>query len=304
VNAGISKLGLGGHPLAGGYGALDERQAHATLDAALDAGWTLVDTAEVYGGSEELLGRLLVGRRDRVYLVTKVFPSRPYSRTRLRSALDASLARLRTDAVDLFLLHGPENAVFDFRPTPVEELADSLRELVASGKTRAIGVSNFGRDAAAELADHVQLAATEDAYSIFDREHELELLPWVRQRGIAFLAYTPLARGLLSNRRAPERRFAPDDHRSELPRFEAKPYREYVAVAEELRRFASDRGRTLVELALAWVLRHPAVSAAIVGAKSPEQVAEASQALTWELGEEDAAEVVHIASNVPVPVSA
>jgi aryl-alcohol dehydrogenase-like predicted oxidoreductase len=121
----MSRLALGCYPLGGGYGAVPDDQARATVDAALDCGWTFLDTAEVYLASEERLGRILEGRRDRVFLATKAYPCESYSHDHLAAALEGSLRRLRTDRVDLYQLHGPEDWVAPYGPTPLEEVAEA-----------------------------------------------------------------------------------------------------------------------------------------------------------------------------------
>jgi aryl-alcohol dehydrogenase-like predicted oxidoreductase len=139
---GMTRIGLGTYPMSGGYGRMDGAQLRATVDAAADHGVTHIDTAESYG-VEEHLGPLLRGRRDGFFLATRVFPARPYTFAHLRSALEGSLRRLGTDHVDLFQLHGMENAVIGLPCTDPAELGSSLAQLLATGLTRRVGVCNY-----------------------------------------------------------------------------------------------------------------------------------------------------------------
>ena len=141
----MSRLGLGCYPIGGGYGSIPDEQAGATIDAALESGWTLFDTAEVYLESEERLGRLLQGRRDSVFLATKAYPCESYSHEHLVAALEGSLRRPQTDRVDLYPLHGPEDWIAPYGPTRVEEVADALDRLRRSGRRCGSASATFDR---------------------------------------------------------------------------------------------------------------------------------------------------------------
>jgi len=276
-----SRLSLGCYPLGGGYGDVDEDAARATVDAALDCGWTLIDTAEAYLDSEDRLGRILEGRRDRVFLATKAFPCDSYSYEHLEAALDGSLRRLRTDRIDLYQLHGREDWVYPYGPTELEEVADALTRLRRSGKAVHVGVSNFPVEMLDELASHTTVFSTQNLYSLIDRGDEpdklhlaveKEILPYARERGIAVLAYSPLSRGLLAEGLDPTHVFPENDERHFLPRYQPGIYEHYVTLADRLASWAHDYGTTLPKLAIAWTLQHPAVTATIVGPKRPEHV--------------------------------
>ena len=173
----MSRLALGGYPLGGGYGALDEAQSRATVDAALEAGLTLIDTAEAYLDSEERLGRILRGRRDDVFLATKFFPCEPYSYESIEAALEGSLRRLQTDRIDLYQVHGPEEWLGPLaRRTPMHELAESLTRLRASGKALRIGICNLPVPELDELASRTEIFSTQNLYSIIDRGDEPDFL--------------------------------------------------------------------------------------------------------------------------------
>jgi aryl-alcohol dehydrogenase-like predicted oxidoreductase len=294
-----SRIGLGLYPFAGGYGTVDRGEAARTLDVALDHGWSFLDTAEAYGDSEELLGSLLGDRRERVFLATKAFPCERYTARSLRAALEASLRRLRTDHVDLYQLHGPENWLLE-GGTPVEEVAAALEELEASGLARHVGVCNFSAAELAELHRHTPVYSIQNLYGLLDRRAgsdvfqfgvEEEILPLTTGAGIKFVAYSPLGRGLLAEGLDPEREFDVSDERHFLPRFQPGVYGDYVHLAGALADWAHERGRTLPQLAVAWVLRTPGVSSVLVGAKSVAQVEALAGADEWRITPGDAAEL-------------
>lgn len=308
MSAPLSRLALGGYALGGGYGHVSEADARATVDAALDAGWTAIDTAETYLDSEERLGRILRGRRDRVFLAAKAFPCEAYTRRNLTAALDATLSRLGTDHVDLYQLHGDEDWVQPFGPTPIDDLAETLTALRESGKALRIGVSNLTVERLDALAQRTEVFSTQNLYSLIDRGHDTdrlhlavegEILPYALEHGIAVLAYSPLSRGLLADDLDPDRTFPPDDERHFLPRYQRGVYERYVQLANELSAWAREHGHTLTQLAVAWTLRHPAVTSTIVGAKRPDHVAAVSGADSWELSDAELAEVEAIIGRLP-----
>jgi aryl-alcohol dehydrogenase-like predicted oxidoreductase len=283
----VSAVGLGGN----NFGRrLDRAATRAVIDAALDAGITFLDTADIYGGdgaSERLIGDALEGRRDRVVLATKFGMAmggdggEPRgSRSYARRALEASLERLRTDHVDLLYYHEPDGV------TPLAETLGALGELAGEGKIRAFGVSNLDaaqlREAAA-LGDP-RLAALQNEYSLLERGAERELLPLCREHGIGFVPYFPLAHGRLTGKfRRGEpplagTRVAGRPHLLNDPVFDR---------LEALEAFASARGRTLLELAFAGLAAQPGVASVIAGAMSLEQVAANAAAGAWQLGPDD-----------------
>lgn len=299
----MSRLALGCYPLGGGYGAIADEQARATVDAALSCGWTFLDTAETYLDSEERLGRIVKGRRDQVFLATKVFPCEPYSYDNLRAALEGSLRRLRTDRVDLYQLHGPEDWVVPFDTTPLDELADALARLRESGKALRVGVCNLPTADIEALARKAELFSTQNLYSMIDRGEEddplhlpveKEIIPAAARLDICFFAFSPLSRGLLADDLDPDRTFPEHDERHFLPRFRPGVYEHYVHLAHQLQTWASDHGRTLVQLAVAWTLQNPAVTSTLVGAKSAAQVQAVAGADEWILTPSQLAELDEI----------
>ena len=251
----MSRIALGCYPLGGGYGGVSEREARATVDAALAAGWSFLDTAEAYLDSEERLGRILAGRRDSVFIATKAFPFETYTYEHLSAALDRSLARLQTDRIDLYQLHGPEDWVLSFDDeTPLEALAESLTRLRDSGKVLRIGVCNLDGETLRTLSARTDLFSTQNLYSLLDRGEEddplhlpveRDIIPTAARLGLAFLAFSPLSRGLLADNLDPHRTFAPDDERHFLPRFQPDVYPHYVELARRLQSWAGG-SRTLV----------------------------------------------------------
>ncbi|MDQ3679448.1 MAG: aldo/keto reductase [Actinomycetota bacterium] len=232
------------------------RNEVAALRQGIDLGMVLIDTAELYGdgAAEELVGEAIEGRRDEVFLVSKVHPSNA-ARTAAIRACEASLRRLGTDRLDLYLLHWRGS-------TPLEETVDAFTGLVDAGKIRHWGVSNFDVADMAELADlpagHA-VASDQVVYSLARRGMEADLLPWCQGRGIPVMAYSPVDQGRLLRHRAP-------------------------------RTVAARHGATPAQVALAWVLRHEGVTT-IPKAGTPEHVGENRAALDLHLSEEDLAEL-------------
>lgn len=305
----MSRIALGCYPLGGGYGGISEREARATLDAALDAGWSFLDTAEAYLDSEERLGRMLAGRRDSVFLATKAFPCETYTYEHLSAALDRSLARLQTDRIDIYQLHGPEDWVVRFDDeTPLDVLAESLTRLRDSGKALHIGVCNLDGPTLRALSERTELFSTQNLYSLLDRGGEddslhlpveREIIPTAARLELAFLAFSPLARGLLADDLDPRRTFTADDERHFLPRYQPDVYPSYVELASRLQSWAEDHGRSLVQLAVAWTLANPGVSSSLVGAKSPQQIAAIAGAEDWRFEDRELEEIDEILATLP-----
>jgi aryl-alcohol dehydrogenase-like predicted oxidoreductase len=267
----------------------------AVVDAALEAGVTLFDTADIYGnkgGSESVLGEVLEGRRDRVVLATKfggdmgdgeqARGSRPY----IRKAIDASLARLRTDHVDLYQYHTPDKV------TPFEETFGALDELVQEGKVRYAGHSNLEAaqveeiDALARERGWARPVSAQNQYSLLRREAEEQLLPTCERLGIGVLPYFPLASGLLTGK---YRRGQPVPEGTRLSG-RAEVFTDVTFdKLEALEAFAAERGVTLLDVAIGGLLAQPAVASVIAGATRPEQVRSNVAAGEWEPSDEDVA---------------
>lgn len=290
-NLETSGIGLGTWPLGGArYGRSDDASARETIAAAIDAGITCFDTAPSYGNghAEELLGEALAGRRDDVVLVTKgglVWNERSEvlrhdgRLSHLETVLDDSLRRLRTDRVDLFLIHWPDTAM------PADRTAEALRALLETGKTRHVGVSNYTGPAFRELAeelDDVPLVANQVSYHLFDRRWARSSFDICREMGAGVMAYGSLAHGLLTGTFAPDTMFDATDWRASgvifgQPLMTEENRVRNLGVVERLAGIAASAGITLPQLALRWVLAHPAVSVALVGARTPAEIRETAE---------------------------
>jgi aryl-alcohol dehydrogenase-like predicted oxidoreductase len=283
----VPVIGLGAWPIGGGLGAIADRDAIKTLHRAFDQGVTLVDTAEAYRTSEELVGRALAswsGPRDRIFIATKVRGD-DLSASHIAEAADRSLRRLGVETIDLLQAHSWD------AHHPIDETMHAFERLVISGKVRYIGVSNFDVPQM-EAAWRVQpFQSQQPRYNLLDRATEAAILPYCQQQGIGVLAHSPLAKGLLSGRYQPGHAFAPDDERAHMPRFQGDEFTRVLARTAPLSRWAEEHGHTLLELAIAWVLSHPAVTVCLCGSKSPEQVDDHVRAASWHLSPEDRAEI-------------
>jgi len=296
----ISTIGLGTWPIGGArYGPSDDGDALDAIRAACDAGITCFDTAPSYGNghAEELLGRGLGRRRADVANVTKgglvwdakgAVTGRDSSRRNLELQIDASLRRLGTEHVDVYLIHWPDPN------TPIEEAAGALEQFVRTGKARYVGVSNFHaaqlRACAAALGE-VPLAASQVGFSLFDRRWARETFAVCETLGTGVMAYGPLAHGLLTGALTRSTVFDQADWRAPgtlfgQPLLTPEHLDRNLAVVDRLAAIAHRRGVTLPQLALAWVLSHPIVTVALVGARTPKEITEAAGASGMRLEDE------------------
>jgi aryl-alcohol dehydrogenase-like predicted oxidoreductase len=284
----VTVVGLGCNNFGG---RVDEEGTRAVVDAALDAGVTFFDTADIYGshgGSEELLGRVLQGRRDQVVLATKWGKpmgdgaERRGSRDYIHRALEASLRRLQTDVIDLYQHHEEDP------DTPLEETVETLDELVRDGKIRAWGTSNYEPatlERAKELASDA-FVSEQSEYSWLERRAERELLPTCERLGLGFIPYFPLASGLLTGK---VRRGKPP---AEGTRLHGRPLAEEdLARVEQLAEWADAHGVTLLDVAIGGLLAVPPVASVIAGATKPEQVRANAAAGAWEPSPEELGEI-------------
>ncbi|MEW6753246.1 MAG: aldo/keto reductase [Candidatus Latescibacterota bacterium] len=291
----VPGLGLGTRPLGGSMGPVSQAQAIATVRAAIDRGITVVDTAQAFRSSEAVLGLALRdGYRQRCFLATAV--SGDYSRRGIQVALEGSLRQLGVEYVDLYQIHG-----WDPR-YPIAESMDALVGLQEQGKVRYLGVSNFGAAELQQAMQDTQLWSNQVRYNLLDRQVEAWDLRFCRDHGIGVLAHSPLAKGLLAGGWWPGRVFVPADERSSSARFPAQAAGRYADVVERLAKLAMEHDLTLVQLALAWVLRQEAVTCVLVGARSPEQTGEHLGAVGVQLDDEELSRVDQILRGTPVPV--
>ena len=285
------------------YGPTDEAESIATIHRALDLGVTLLDTADMYGPftNEELVGRAIRGRRDRVVLATKCGVVRDAANRMLRgldgspayirAACDASLLRLGVDHVDLYQLHRVDPRV------PIEESAGALADLVRAGKTRAIGLSEAGPQTLRRAHAVHPIASLQTEYSLLTRDVEVSVLPTCRELGVGFLAYSPLGRGFLTGRYRSRADFTPDDYRQFTPRFAEGALDANVALALRAAALAAEKGCTPAQLALAWLLAKGADIVPIPGTKSRQRLEENVGAADVVLS---AAEVARLEAALPV----
>ncbi|MET8749274.1 aldo/keto reductase [Streptomyces sp. NPDC004667] len=297
-------------PLFGAWGTTDAREARRLVDICLEAGITLFDTADVYsaGASEEVLGRAVKGRRDRVLLSTKAgLPmgdgpgDAGTSPSRLIRATEDALRRLDTDRIDLFQLHAFDAA------TPVEEVLGALDGLVRAGKIRHVGVSNFAgwqlmkSLAAAERHGFPRYAAHQVYYSLVGRDYEWELMPLGHDQGVGAMVWSPLGWGRLTGGL---RRGLPLPEGSRLHRTAdyGPPVQDehLYDVVDALDAVAEEAGRTIPQVAINWLLRRPTVSSVIVGARNEEQLRQNIGAVGWELTPDQVARL-DAASHRPAP---
>ncbi|OKK22181.1 aldo/keto reductase [Streptomyces sp. CB00455] len=303
----VSAVGLGCNNFGG---RLDAAATRAVVDAALDAGITLLDTADIYGGlggSEGHLGQALKGRRDQVVLATKFgFAGMDMKygpaagarggRAYVRRAVEESLRRLGTDHIDLYQLHSPDPA------TPLAETLAALTELVAEGKVRYIGHSNFTGWQLAEAAHTaretgaVPFVSSQNEWSLLQRSAERELVPAALHYGVGVLPYFPLANGLLTGK---IRRGAPVPAGSRLEGRDGYLTAERLDVVEALAALAEKYGRSVLELAIGWLVAQPGCASVIAGATSPEQVRANAAVADRPLEAELLAEIDAIAPGVP-----
>jgi aryl-alcohol dehydrogenase-like predicted oxidoreductase len=304
-NLKVSTVGFGTWPIGGtataeGYGGVDDAEAVAAIRRALDLGITCFDTAPAYGlgRAETILGKALGADRKNVVVVTKCgIPWDPsqgrFGRNskydHILASAEESLRCLGTDYIDVLLIHWPDP------DTPLAEPMRALEDLRESGKVRHIGVSNFSTDQVAECLTYTQLAVQQIGYNLFDRRREGELT-WLRERHVGIMAYGPLAHGLLAGAFTPDTTFSEKDWRASgkafgLPIFEGENFRKNVAVVEKLKGIAAGHGKTVAQLALAWVLCRPEVTVALIGARKPSEIEASAQAAGWSLTDADLTQI-------------
>ena len=300
----VSVVGLG----CNNFGArLDAARTAAVVQAALDAGITFFDTADIYGGtrSEEFLGRALGTRRRDVIVATKFDMAVDARRRRakpeyVRQAAEDSLRRLGTECIDLYQLHQPDP------DTPIADTLEALDGLVRAGKVREIGCSNFSADQVRAAQQAVRpgaarFASVQNEYSLLHREAEKAVIPECLRAGLSFIPYFPLASGLLTGK---YRRGQPPPAGSRLQsQFGTEPFTDAnLVLVESLRTFAASREHSLVDLAVSWLASRPAVASVITGATSAQQVQANAAAAGWRLTEGELARVDAILAQ-PIQVS-
>ena len=296
------------------YGHIDVGEASDAVNAAIDHGITLFDTAEIYGPyhSEVLLAKALGNRRKDVVLVSKVGfqidengneVGRNSKYDFVIERAEGSLRRLETDYLDLLLIHWPDH------DTPFEETIRALEGLKADGKIRHYGVSNFSPEMMDECEKHGHLAANQVGYHMFDRRMESSVLPYCVENGIGFMSYGTLAFGLLAGAFTPDTTFGEGDWRSrglafELPLFKKEEFAKELKVVERLKKVAGRYEKSVAQMAIAWTLGHPAVSVGLVGVRNEWELKENVAAVGWKLdaGVREEIDAIFAGEGVPTQV--
>jgi aryl-alcohol dehydrogenase-like predicted oxidoreductase len=296
------------------WGGAEEADSIAAIQASIDHGVTTIDTAAVYGQGygEEVVGKAIKGRRDRVQIATKGGMrwdsvaggdggsdpwdtkdrhgnpivirrnSRPES---LAYEVEQSLKRLDTDVIDLYQIHWPDTT------TPIEDSMAALIKLKDQGKIRAIGVSNYDLERLRQAAAVAPLASLQPPYSLIQREIEAELLPFCRERNISVIVYSPLERGLLTGAVSVSRTFPPGDHRATHKFFTPENRQRVAEALEKIRPIADRHGASLAQVVINWTIQEPGITAALVGARDVEQAIQNAGALNFVLTPDERDEV-------------
>jgi aryl-alcohol dehydrogenase-like predicted oxidoreductase len=302
------------------WGGADEGDAVKALHEALDQGINFIDTAPIYGFgvSEEIVGKALKGKRDKVVLATKcgmvagpknggVFKFRSTARgvsengllaihqcnrpESIREEVELSLKRLQTDYIDLYQTHWQDSS------TPIADTMGELMKLKEEGKIRAIGTCNATPDQLKEYAAAGQLDSDQEKYSMIDRKIEDGNLPWARENNAAVLAYSPLAMGLLTGKVTPDREFNEGDVRRGNPRFSVENREHVLAMLRAMQPYADAHNCTIAQLVIAWTIHQPGLTHALCGARNPKQVKENVVAGQVDLSAEDVAGIDKIVSD-------
>jgi len=284
------------------WGGTDDDKAIAAIRKAIDVGMTFLDTAAIYGfgHSEEIVGKAIEGRRDEVMLATKCglvwdhktrqlsFVDkegraiyRDLSKANILKEVEDSLRRLKTDWIDIYQCHRPDDM------TPPEESMEALNLLLEQGKIRAIGVSNFSVQRMEAFRQYGQVHSDQPRYSMLDRTIEAENLPYYREHNIGVVAYSPLEQGILTGKVTLDREFPEGDYRRDRPWFQKNNLRRALEFLEKLKPIAADHGKTLAQLAANWVICQDELMVPLVGARNPEQVLENAGAADWRLTQEE-----------------
>lgn len=292
------------------WGGADEKDALEALEASMDLGITSIDTAPIYGfgQSEELVGKAIRGKRDKVEILTKYgmkwegeqgefyFESvhndgRPVkiykyaSRDSVIAECEDSLRRLNTDYIDLYQIHWPDAT------TPIDETMEAVDRLIQQGKVRAAGVCNYDATLSRKANETIRLASVQVPYSMVRRDIEENLVPWCREENVSILAYSPLQRGLLTGKITPDYEFGEGDNRPDTPYFQPGNIQKVNAFLEEIQPIADGKNATLSQLVLAWTIAQPGITVALAGARNRKQVEDNAGAMELRLSRKEVDEI-------------
>lgn len=288
----VSAIGLGCMGMSEFYGEGDERESIATINDFLDAGGSLLDTADMYGPftNEKLVGKAIAGRRGDAVLATKFGNERREDGSwvgingrpeYVRSACDASLQRLGVDHIDLYYQHRVDKTV------PIEETVGAMAELIQAGKVRHLGLSEAAPDTIRRAHAVHPITALQTEYSLWEREPETKVFPVLAELGIGFVPYSPLGRGFLTGQIRSEDDFAENDFRRHSPRFQGENFKRNLELVDRVKELADQKQCTPGQLALAWLLAQGEHIVPIPGTKKRERLAENLGATAVVLSEED-----------------
>ncbi len=308
----ITPIGIGAWAMGGGdwafsWGRQDDDQSIAAIHMALDAGVNWIDTAAIYGlgHSEEVVGKAIAGRADRPYVFTKCGLvwneqrqiGRSLKAASVRRELEASLRRLKVDAIDLYQIHWPD-------PEPeIEEGWQTLAQVKKEGKVRYIGVSNFNVAQMKRAQRIAPITSLQPPYNIVTSDIEKEVLPFCREQHIGVIVYSPMKSGLLTGKMTRERiaQLPPDDFRPRTPSFKEPLLSRNLGLVEVLRGIGERHSRTPGEVAIAWTLRDPVVTGAIVGMRSAEQSSQVVRSAEFRLSPDEILEIEAYLKANPAP---
>ncbi|MCD6257929.1 aldo/keto reductase [Candidatus Aerophobetes bacterium] len=298
----LTRIGLGTWAIGGGnwkygWGPQDDKESIAAIHRALELGINWIDTAAIYGlgHSEEIVGEAIKGLTHKPIIATKC--GRVWDKDGniygylkkdgIRSEVEASLKRLKIDVIDLYQIHWPDP------DEDIEEGWGTIADLIREGKIRYAGVCNFSVEQLKRIQPIHPVASLQPPYSILVRDVENELLEYCSKNNIGVIVYSPMQKGLLTGKFTRERveNLPLNDHRRNDPLFQEPKLSVNLELVEKLRSIAQKRGKTVAQLAIAWVLRRPEVTAAIVGARHPHQIEETAVAGDWVLPKEDIAAI-------------
>jgi len=307
----VSRVIFGAWAVGGWFwGGTDDEKAVEAIRKGIELGMDTIDTAPMYGfgHSERVVGEAIKGRRDEVVLATKCglvwdreegehfFESadnegnphtiyRDLKKDNILRECDLSLERLGTDCIDLYQCHWPD------KTTPLAETMGAMVQLLEEGKIKAIGVSNFTPEMIEQCRQYGPVHCDQPLYSMLDRGIEADVLPYCADNGVSVIVYSPLHQGLLTGKVTMEREFSGDDQRSGKPWFKAESRRRVLDFLEKVKPIADAHGKTLAQLTVNWCLCQRGLTAALVGARTAEQVAENVGGAGWRLTDEEVAQI-------------